>query len=118
MSNTMVHEKLTEVFLSKLEASRFLHIPLMNRIEARLKTRDELERYLRVLVTKLEEMDFRSEFLVDRVDRMVRVLEQLDGGGNTRAERQSDAEGSPGDDEPKERSARRSEVQPPSPWRT
>jgi hypothetical protein len=43
----------------------------MNRIEARIKTRDELERYVEVLVAKLEDTDFRSETMLDRIDRML-----------------------------------------------
>jgi hypothetical protein len=60
----------------KLEESRCLHVPLMDRIDQRPRSKDELERYSRVLLNKLEGMDFRSEGLIDRVDRIIGLLER------------------------------------------
>ena len=78
MDATVVREQITEQLLQKLEESRFLHVGLMNRIEARLRTRDELERYIGVLVAKLEETDFRSETMLDRIDRLLGLLQRFD----------------------------------------
>lgn len=78
MAATDVREQVTEQLLDKLEQSRFLHVPLMNRIEARFRTRDELERYVEILAAKLEETDYRSDSLIDRLDQMADKLERLD----------------------------------------
>jgi hypothetical protein len=78
MDATVVREQITEQLLQKLEASRFVHVGLMNRIEGRIKTRDELERYVEVLVAKLEDTDFRSETMLDRIDRMLGLLQRFD----------------------------------------
>jgi RNA binding exosome subunit len=78
MDASLVREHITEELLQELEQSRFLHVALMNRIEARIKTRAELERYVEILVAKLEETRFRSETMIDRIDRMVGLLERLD----------------------------------------
>jgi hypothetical protein len=78
MDATVVREQITEQLLQKLEESRFLHVGLMNRIEGRLRTRDELERYIGVLVGKLEETGFRSETLTDRIDRLLALLQRFD----------------------------------------
>jgi hypothetical protein len=78
MDATVVREQITEQLLQKLEGSRFPHVGLMDRIEARVRTRDELERYLEVLVAKLEETDFRSETMLDRIDRLLGLLERSD----------------------------------------
>ena len=78
MDATIVREQITEQLLQNLEESRFLHVGLMNRIEARLRTQDELERYIRVLVAKLEETDFRSETMLDRIDRLLGLLQRFD----------------------------------------
>jgi hypothetical protein len=78
MDAIVVREQITEQLLQKLEESRFLHVGLMNRIESRLRTRDELERYIRVLVAKLEETDFRSETMLDRIDRLLGLLQRFD----------------------------------------
>jgi hypothetical protein len=78
MDATVVREQITEQLLQKLEESRFLHVGLMNRIEGRVRTRDELERYIQVLVAKLEETDFRSETMLDRIDRLLGLLQRFD----------------------------------------
>ena len=78
MNGTAVHEGITQRLLEELGESRWLHEQLMNRIEGRLKTRDELERYIKILVGKLEQTKFRSDALLDRIDRNVRLLERLD----------------------------------------
>jgi RNA binding exosome subunit len=78
MDTTVVREQITEQLLKKLEGSRFLHVGLMDRIEGRLRTRDEFERYIEVLVAKLEETDFRSETMLDRIDRLLGLLERFD----------------------------------------
>lgn len=79
MNATTIHEEITEHLLEKLEESRWLHVQLMNRIESRLRTRDELERYVKALVAKLEQSEFRSEALLDRIDRNVNLLGRVDG---------------------------------------
>jgi len=73
-----VRELLTEQLMQKLEESKYLNVGLMNRIEGRIKSRDELVRYVELLVGKLEDTEFRSEGMIDRVDRMVGLLERLD----------------------------------------
>lgn len=78
MDASLVREQITEVLLQNLEQSHFLHVPLMDRIEGRIRTRDELERYVGILVAKLEETKFRSETLLDRIDHLVGLLERLD----------------------------------------
>jgi RNA binding exosome subunit len=78
MDATVVREQITEQLLEKLEGSRFLHVGLMDRIEGRLRTRDEFERYIEVLVAKLKETDFRSETMLDRIDRLLGLLERFD----------------------------------------
>jgi RNA binding exosome subunit len=78
MDGTLVRERITDELLQKLEQSRFLHVGLMTRIERRIETRDELERYLKILVAKLEETGYRSETLIDRIDGVTGLLERLD----------------------------------------
>jgi hypothetical protein len=87
MNATAVQEHITEELLRKLAESRFLNVGLMNRIEGRISSRDELERYVEVLVGKLEAIEFRSEGLIDRIDRMVKQLVRHD----RRAEQQSES---------------------------
>ena len=78
MDPAEVQAHVTEELLQKLAETRFLHVGLMNRIEGRIRTRDQLERYVGVLVEKLKATGYRSETLVDRIDRNVALLERLD----------------------------------------
>jgi hypothetical protein len=78
MDNTAVQEQITEQFLQQLEQSKQLHYPLMNRLEERIRTKDQLERYIAVLVHKLEARQFRDEWLTDRVDKLLALHERLE----------------------------------------
>jgi len=80
MDASVIHEEITEQLVCKLEESRFVHVALMNRIERRIRTRDELERYATVLIHKLEDMDYKSENMIDRVDRVLNMLERSTAG--------------------------------------
>lgn len=78
MDAAVVQDQLTEQLVQKLEESRFLHVPLMNRIEGRIRTKDQLGKYTAVLVHKLEARNFQDEWLIDRIDRMLELQQQLE----------------------------------------
>jgi hypothetical protein len=78
MDSAVIQEQITEQFLRRLEESKHLHYPLMNRIEGRIRTKDQLERYIAVLVHKLEARQFRDEWLTDHVDRLFMLHERLE----------------------------------------
>jgi hypothetical protein len=78
MDGKAVQEQLTDQLMQNLEESRFLHIPLMNRIEGRIRTKEQLGRYTAVLVHKLEERKFQDEWLTERIDRMVDLQQRLE----------------------------------------
>ena len=78
MNSAEVHEQITEQLVQQLDESTHLHYPLMDRIEGRVRTKDQLEQYISVLVQKLEDRRFRDEGLVDRIDRLLMLHERLD----------------------------------------
>ena len=78
MDAALVQDQLTEQLVQKLEESRFLHIPLMNRIEERIRTKEQLGKYTTVLVHELEQRKFQDEWLIDRVDRMLDLQQRLE----------------------------------------
>jgi hypothetical protein len=78
MDAALVRGQLTDQLLQKLEESRFLHIPLMNRIEERIRTKEQLEKYTAALVHKLEQRNFQDEWLISRVDRMLDLQQRLE----------------------------------------
>ena len=87
MDTPRVDEQITEQLFQRLDESKWLHIPLMNRIEGRIRTKAQLERYIQALVHKLEATEFRSEWLIDRIDRLIELhqrierYEDIDGAG-------------------------------------
>lgn len=78
MDNAEVQEQITEQFLQQLEKSKHLHYPLMSRIEGRIRTKEQLERYMTVLVHKLEAREFRDEWLTDRVDKLLMLHQRFE----------------------------------------
>jgi hypothetical protein len=72
-----VQDQLTEQLMQKLEESKFLHIPLMNRIEGRIRTKEQLANYTTVLVHKLEGRNFQDEWLIDRIDNVLDLQQRL-----------------------------------------
>lgn len=78
MDAAAVDDQITDELLRRLSESRFLHVPLMNRIEGRISSRKQLERYVEVLVGKLEETGFRSDGLINRVDAMTKRLRRYE----------------------------------------
>ena len=78
MDTAVVQEQITEQLLQRLEESRFLHVPLMNRIEGRIETNEQLGKYTSVLVHKLEARRFQDEWLMDRIDRLLDLQRRLE----------------------------------------
>jgi hypothetical protein len=78
MENAAVQQQITEQFLQRLEESKHLDYPLMNRLEGRIRTKDQLERYIAALVHKLEARQFRDEWLTNRVDQLLMLHERLE----------------------------------------
>jgi hypothetical protein len=78
MDATAVQDQLTEQLMQRLEESKFLHIPLMNRIEERMRSKEQLAQYSAVLVHKLEERNFQDEWLIGRIDRVLDLQQRLE----------------------------------------
>ena len=78
MDARAAHAQITEELLKRLAESKYQDVPALNRIEGRIRSREELERYIQVLTDKLEATDFRSATVFERVDRAVNLLERLD----------------------------------------
>jgi hypothetical protein len=78
MDAALVHDQLTEQLVQSLDDSKFLHIPLMNRIEGRIRTKEQLGKYTAVLIHKLEARRFQDEWLINRIDRMLDLQQRLE----------------------------------------
>ena len=78
MDSALLQEQITEQFLQQLEESKYLDYSLMNRLEGRIRTKEQLERYIAVLVDKLEARQFRDASLTNRLDRLLAFHQQLE----------------------------------------
>ena len=78
MGTARVEDQLTEQLTQKLDESKYLHYPLMNRIEGRISTKEQLANYTAVLVHKLEARKFADEWLIDRIDRILDLQRRLE----------------------------------------
>jgi hypothetical protein len=78
MDNAAIQEQITEQLLQRVEESKHLDYPLMNRIEGRIRTKEQLERYMALLVHKLEGRKFRDEWLTDRIDQLLLLHQRLE----------------------------------------
>jgi hypothetical protein len=78
MDARLVHHQITDELMRRLDESKYQDLQMLNRIESRIRTREELERYVQVLVHKLEATKFRSATMFERVDRALDLLERAD----------------------------------------
>ena len=77
MGTARVEDQLTEQLTQKLDESKYLHFPLMNRIEAASARRNSSRTYTGMLVHKLEARKFADEWLIDRIDRILDLQRRL-----------------------------------------
>jgi hypothetical protein len=63
-------ERYYELVLEKVAADRYPSGELMDRLEAALASRDQLDGYLDVLLEKIEDDHYPSKQMLDRVHRL------------------------------------------------
>jgi hypothetical protein len=68
-------ERYYELVLEKIEADRYPSGELMDRLEAAMSSREQLEGYLDVLLEKIEADDYPSKQMLDRVHRLAPLAE-------------------------------------------
>ena len=67
------HDRYFELVLERVRDDRYPSGELMDRLEAALTSRDELEEYLDVLLEKIEQDKYPSKQMLDRVHRLAPV---------------------------------------------
>jgi hypothetical protein len=68
-------ERYYELILEKVAADRYPSGELMDRLEAALASREQLEGYLEVLLEKIESEHYPSKQMLDRVHRLAPLAE-------------------------------------------
>jgi len=75
---TAEQRKLTEVLLDEVCETHFPSATQLDRIERLLSSREELETYIAVLLSKVEGKISPDRGLLDRLERLLGLLRQVD----------------------------------------
>ncbi|HYX88089.1 MAG TPA: hypothetical protein VE753_01855 [Gaiellaceae bacterium] len=75
MDGSAVRQRLLDVLIDRVREETYPSVTMMNRIEAGLRTREQLEDYATVLIQKVESTRFPSLAMLDRVDAVAARLE-------------------------------------------
>ena len=75
MDGSAVRQRLLDVLIDRVREETYPSVTMMNRIEAGLRTREQLEDYATVLIQKVESTRFPSLAMLDRVDAVAAMLE-------------------------------------------
>jgi hypothetical protein len=65
-----MQERYVEILMEKVRADRYPSGDLMDRIEAKIQTREQAEGYLELLFEKIEGSRYPSKELLDRIGRV------------------------------------------------
>ena len=68
-------ERYYELVLEKVAADRYPSGELMDRLEAAMASREQLEEYLAVLLEKVEDDHYPSKQMLDRIHRLAPLAE-------------------------------------------
>jgi hypothetical protein len=74
MEATALRKRLTQSLLDDINEVQFPSVTMMNRIEAELKTREQVEEYAEILLEKVKSSRFPSISMLDRIDGAIERL--------------------------------------------
>jgi hypothetical protein len=75
MDGSAVRERLLEMLIKQVKEETYPSVTMMNRLEAGLRTREQLEEYAEVLLDKVESTRFPSLAMLNRVEAVAARLE-------------------------------------------
>jgi hypothetical protein len=78
MPASAIRQRLTDNLLREFKEERFPNVTMMDRIEASLGTREELEEYVEALVERAEASPYPNLPLLRRIDALLERLEELE----------------------------------------
>jgi hypothetical protein len=78
VASTAEQHQLTEVLLSQIQESGFPSPAQLDRVEQLISRREELETYIAVLAQKVEGTSYAAAPMLDRIQRLIRVLQRFD----------------------------------------
>lgn len=74
MNGAALQQRLLDTLIERVKEETFPSVTMMNRIEASLRTREQVEEYGEVLLEKIEASRFPSISMMDRFDSVVAKL--------------------------------------------
>jgi hypothetical protein len=74
MTGSEVQERYVAMLLDRVRRDQFPSGQYMNRIEASLASREQVEEYLDVLFEKVEDLRYPSLSMLDRIQRLAAAL--------------------------------------------
>jgi hypothetical protein len=74
MDGFALRERLLDHLLEQVREEKFPSVTMMNRIEAELNTREQVEEYAEILLEKVESSRFPSISMLDRIDGAIARL--------------------------------------------
>ena len=78
MDSAALRQRITKKLLDEIEEVQFPSSAMLNRLEERLATYDDVADYAEALVDKVEATRFPSVDLMKRIDRLLAQLEQAE----------------------------------------
>lgn len=78
MDSAALRQRITKKLLDDIEEVRFPSAAMLNRLEERLATSDDIAGYAEALIEKVEATRFPSVDLMKRIDRLLGQLEQAE----------------------------------------
>ena len=75
MNGSALQQRLMDGLIGRVKEETFPSVTMMNRIEASLRTREQVEEYGEILLEKIEATRFPSISMLSRFDNLVAMLE-------------------------------------------
>jgi hypothetical protein len=76
MNGSALQQRLRDALIDRIYEETYPSVTMMNRVEASLRTRAEVEEYGEVLLKKIESTRFPSLSMLNRFDGLIAKLEQ------------------------------------------
>ena len=75
MNGTAMQKRLLDMLMGHIKEETYPSVTMMNRVEASLRTREQIEEYSEVLLEKIEGTRFPSISMLNRFDNLVAKLD-------------------------------------------
>ena len=75
MEGAALRQVLVDSLLKQIEDETFPSVTMMNRVEAALRTREQVEDYVKTLLSKVTSTQYPSISMLDRIEGLLATLD-------------------------------------------